>query len=328
MVKGTREVEDFTFPTENGLQVHLIDTPGFDDTNKSDTEILRDIGDWLATSYRAGTRLSGILFLHSISSPRLNGATRRNLDMFKRLCGKDCFKSVVLATTFWDTVDEKTGERREQELQKIDNFWGEMRKAGSHYMRHDQNAVSANKILDYMISNRAPFTVAIQLELVEQDKNLIDTAAGQALGSDLRELEQQHVRQLNNLRKDYEAAKSQQNEIAAQRLRSEQEKLQAEIRSEHAAAERLKVSRSNLELEKKEQIRKTQEEHKAQIVEMNKMIKLQQEQKESLDHAKVENEKLKEELKALQNNLVAAQRKKDCHKSNQGRYMSLNPDVH
>jgi hypothetical protein len=157
--------------------VHLIDTPGFDDTNKSDTEILRDLGDWLATSYRAGARLSGILFLHSISSPRLNGATRRNFDMFKRLCGKECFKSVVLGTTFWDTVDEKTGKLREQELQDIDDFWGEMRKKGSHYMRHDQGAVSANKILDYMISNRTPFTAAIQLELVEQDKSLIDTAA-------------------------------------------------------------------------------------------------------------------------------------------------------
>jgi len=34
----------------DGRRVVLIDTPGFDDTMKSDTEVLRMIGDFLATT--------------------------------------------------------------------------------------------------------------------------------------------------------------------------------------------------------------------------------------------------------------------------------------
>ena len=36
--------------TLNGRRVLLIDTPGFDDTAKSDTEILKNIGSFLATT--------------------------------------------------------------------------------------------------------------------------------------------------------------------------------------------------------------------------------------------------------------------------------------
>jgi hypothetical protein len=34
----------------------LIDTPGFDDTNKSDTEVLRILYNWLKESYSDGRK--------------------------------------------------------------------------------------------------------------------------------------------------------------------------------------------------------------------------------------------------------------------------------
>ena len=107
-------MEDFTIEHDDKLRVHLIDTPGFDDTHKSDTDILKDLASWLAQSYQRDERLSGVLFLHSISAVRLTGGAKRNFAMFKKLCGQVCFPSVVLATTHWNETDLDVGTAREE----------------------------------------------------------------------------------------------------------------------------------------------------------------------------------------------------------------------
>lgn len=45
----THEVQAFRcpHPQDNGRSVVFIDTPGFDDTNTKDTDILQSIADWL-----------------------------------------------------------------------------------------------------------------------------------------------------------------------------------------------------------------------------------------------------------------------------------------
>jgi hypothetical protein len=40
----------FQCPERSDLDVLFVDTPGFDDTNKSDVEILNMIADWLKTT--------------------------------------------------------------------------------------------------------------------------------------------------------------------------------------------------------------------------------------------------------------------------------------
>lgn len=49
------------------VRVHLIDTPGFDDAHRSEREILTDLVEWRSKSHGELTRLSGILYFHSIS---------------------------------------------------------------------------------------------------------------------------------------------------------------------------------------------------------------------------------------------------------------------
>jgi len=36
-----------------GVNLCVVDTPGFDNTNKSDVDILRSVGKWLSTTYVA-----------------------------------------------------------------------------------------------------------------------------------------------------------------------------------------------------------------------------------------------------------------------------------
>lgn len=116
--------------------VYLIDTPGFDDTNRSDDEVLREIATWLTDSFTAEIRLSGIIYLHRISDVRMQGSAKLNLSMFKKLCGPDALKNVILVTTMWDRVSEAEGAAREYELTSTPDFWGWMVSHGSRVYRH------------------------------------------------------------------------------------------------------------------------------------------------------------------------------------------------
>ena len=94
-----------------------MDTPGFDDSYRSDSDILRELADWLNTAHKSNIKLTGLILLHRIGDVRVGGVGQRNIRMFKRLCGDDSLASVVLATTMWDFIrDDAVGDSRESEL--------------------------------------------------------------------------------------------------------------------------------------------------------------------------------------------------------------------
>jgi len=111
----------------------------------------------------------------------MGGTPLRNLNLFKELCGKDNFKNVVLVTTMWDQVVEDVGLRHEQELQN--NFWQSMIKLGSTTHRFHLTEESAWEIINTLSASlpgeRRP--LQIQREMVDEDKPLHKTLAGQAV---------------------------------------------------------------------------------------------------------------------------------------------------
>ena len=122
----TSRVQVYTYDHSPSIRIHLVDTPGFDDTNRSDTEVLREIAAWLTDSYSNKIRLNGIIYLHRITDIRLQGSAKKNLIMFKKLCGAEALSSVILTTTMWDSVSPKDGENREEQLRQTPEFWGWM----------------------------------------------------------------------------------------------------------------------------------------------------------------------------------------------------------
>jgi len=67
-------------PIEVGkTKVLLIDTPGFDDSERSDTEILTEISKLLAAQYKLGVNLKGVIYLHRITDNRYQGSSVRTL---------------------------------------------------------------------------------------------------------------------------------------------------------------------------------------------------------------------------------------------------------
>ena len=96
---GTSDISIFDYELD-GNQVYLIDTPGFNDTSRSDSETLRVLATYLGASYAQNVFIHGIVYLHPIANNRMGGSSKRNIDMFKALCGYSTYSNVAIATTF------------------------------------------------------------------------------------------------------------------------------------------------------------------------------------------------------------------------------------
>ncbi|KAG1740794.1 P-loop containing nucleoside triphosphate hydrolase protein [Suillus paluster] len=146
-------------PGDPSRRLVLVDTPGFDNTFLSDTEILRRIAVWLASSYGVDMKLAGVLYLYDICQARMLSTSRRNLDMFRRLCGENAEMNVILVTTKWGEVNKDVGERREQQLKS--SFWKDMVAYGSQAVQFDGSHASAWNVMQPILTNKA--TAAVQM---------------------------------------------------------------------------------------------------------------------------------------------------------------------
>ncbi|KAG9227683.1 hypothetical protein CCMSSC00406_0000671 [Pleurotus cornucopiae] len=149
--------------------VRLIDTPGFDDTTRSDTDVLSMISAYLSTTYADGVRLSGIVYVHRISDFRMGGTSTRNFRMFRKLCGDDSLRNVVLVTNMWGQVPLDVGEAREQELKQEDMFFKPVLDEGAQLKRHNNTLTSAHEILR-SVAFKDPVSLLIQKELARKFK--------------------------------------------------------------------------------------------------------------------------------------------------------------
>lgn len=160
-----------------GREVALVDTPGFDDTTRSDADILEQIVEFLCAQYELGIPLKGIIYMHRITDNRMSGTAQRYFEMFMRLCGDHNLENVVLLTTMWSELkDEGKGLQRERELRK--EFWTAMEKNGSTIRRFDGSKSMAEAFVCRLM-RKEDIVLDIQDELVGQKKRLDQTKAGQ-----------------------------------------------------------------------------------------------------------------------------------------------------
>ncbi|KAG9602826.1 hypothetical protein KCU86_g1472, partial [Aureobasidium melanogenum] len=249
LVSCTSQIESFQFQY-NGAAVHLIDTPGFDDTNRTDSDVLRDIVFWLNAAYKESVKLSGIVYLHPIDHRRMTGSAYKNLRMFRKLCGDESLQTVVLGTTMWSHADNHAEERL-QELQNTAEFWGDMMAKGSRVFRHDDSRASAMKVISYILDQRKTTVLQIQRQMVDEGKSLIETSAGKELEKVLLQERERFEKRLKAAREEMEEAIQEGNRIAANEAAEQQEQLQKKITEAMQGAQELKISMEKL-LEKKD----------------------------------------------------------------------------
>ena len=114
--------------------------------------------------------------------------------MFRELCGELALKNVVLVTNMWGNVSHEIGEVRENELSR--QFFKPALEKGAKIVRHHNTAESAHDIVRRIMVNN-PVVLRIQRELADEQKDIAETAAGEAV---IQEFNEQSKRYLAGLR--------------------------------------------------------------------------------------------------------------------------------
>ncbi|KAF9035545.1 hypothetical protein BJ165DRAFT_1355421 [Panaeolus papilionaceus] len=166
----------------------LVDTPGFEDTHKSDRVVFKMIAQWLEETFIQQIPVSGVVYLHKISDNRMGGTALSNLSMFQKICGVDAFKRIVFTTTMWGEVDSEQ-QGIEREIQLVKNYWKAMMDKGARTMRFQGDRDSALGIIRPLIEEAADVRpLRLQAELTQLYKDLPETDAGRKMYSKLEAL--------------------------------------------------------------------------------------------------------------------------------------------
>ncbi|KAF4965619.1 hypothetical protein FSARC_6606 [Fusarium sarcochroum] len=237
----TQQVTVYKCLWSSSADIYLFDTPGFDDTNRSDTEVLIEIASCLTKIYEDNFKLSGILYLHRITDRRIGGSAKRNLFMFRKLCGKDGLNNVLLVTTMWEDEQPEKGESREAELVATDGFWGALVAEGAEIKRHDNTRASAMALLK-IIAKKNRVAISIQKEMVSEHKNLNETEAGMGLNSEILLTEARVKKEMEMALEMEREARRLHDEESAEEQRQYREKMQQRFDHLNQEREKLKVS--------------------------------------------------------------------------------------
>ena len=225
----TSVVQVYKCSLDKNQDLFMIDTPGFNDTYRSDTDILREVANWLGRSYSHAIQLTGIVYLHRILDPRLGGSALKNLRMFKKLCGEEGLSSVVFGTTMWSDGDMDLQLSREEQLATQPDYWSVMLAKGSRMFRQNRGAQSATEIVAYLLSRRRPMILKIQRQLVDENLTLEETSAGQEIQAESEEQRLAFEKELKGIRAELEDAVATQDQEAQEELQAYRKEVQTNL---------------------------------------------------------------------------------------------------
>ncbi|RSL93976.1 hypothetical protein CEP52_012941 [Fusarium oligoseptatum] len=167
------------FDDEQKQSITVVDTPGFDDTYRSQGEILAEISEFLAA--------------------QMTGSSMTSLRLLRSLVGDEALGNVIFVTNMWNKLrDEDRGEalRREQEL--IDEFWSPMIEKGSYVAQFDGTTESAFSLV-YHLAGKESVVLNVQKQIMDQDKSVLGTSAGEDLAYKLEQDIKQYRVQVEDL---------------------------------------------------------------------------------------------------------------------------------
>ncbi|KAF9533614.1 P-loop containing nucleoside triphosphate hydrolase protein [Crepidotus variabilis] len=122
----------------------FIDTPGFDDAERSDYSTFETLSQTLISICKQGLLLSGLLYFHRISDVRMGGTPLTNIRFFHQLCSTELSR-LVYVTTMWDLEDPEVAVKRETDL--VATYWRPLVNTGCTTKRYLNNRESGVKII-------------------------------------------------------------------------------------------------------------------------------------------------------------------------------------
>ena len=158
--------------------------------------------------------------------------------MFRKLCGNDALRNVVIVTNMWQCVDPLLGDKREARLRGSDLFFKPALDNGARMARNDNTASSAKGIIRLLINNH-PLPLRIQEELVIEGKDITQTSAGEELDRGLAEQIRKYKQEMDEVMKEMREAVSAEDKELKRELEIETQRMEQEIKKFENDRERL-----------------------------------------------------------------------------------------
>ena len=235
----------------NGFNIYLIDTPGFDDSIRSDAEFLMTIAAYFSAMYISKKRLDGIVYMFPITNTKVSKSAVRNLDMFSKLVGDEALSEVVLVTSMWDLMaDTSVAKDREKALRE--GLWKPLVDKGSRVCRLGPRRLDALHVLDVLLPgvDAQEKVLQIQRELVDDMKTLDQTEAGQQLSKGILRMQRPLRERLDKLNSEFDDAIAARDADMEKHLREEQARFERELSQAEDVRIALQVNSERLLREK------------------------------------------------------------------------------
>ena len=180
----TQDVQEYIL-YHQATEVHLIDSPDFDDCGFTDHEVLDKISTWINTVYSQKWTIGGILYLYDITRARLGGAGEQNVRVLEQLTGKDRWQHISLVTTKWHWSGSHENELKcERELEQQSAAWKSLREGNrpARMCRFNNTRESALDIISWHLEQS--FEPALTYQMADPhgpQVSLGDTDAGQVI---------------------------------------------------------------------------------------------------------------------------------------------------
>ncbi|KAF5356955.1 hypothetical protein D9756_006865 [Leucocoprinus leucothites] len=128
----------------------LVDTPGFGDIDIPDAKVFGMVLSWFKRIGLKRTDIStGVLYLYRITDNRIPGSVAANFRLFRKICGKEFYKQVILVTTMWPDSSDTAYERyQKRETDLKENYWNTMMAGGSTVLAFNNSVKSARDIVN------------------------------------------------------------------------------------------------------------------------------------------------------------------------------------
>lgn len=125
----------------------------------------------------------------------------------------------------WSRIDPTIGLEYETELRTKNKFLKGALDGGARLARHTDTEASAHDIIRKLLEN-TPRPLRLQQELVDEQKKIFQTAAGEALLQDLALLQQKYHQEYLDLEQELAEARQREDEIAQAEIQEEREKME------------------------------------------------------------------------------------------------------
>jgi hypothetical protein len=268
-----------------GRRLYLIDSPGFDDTERSDAEILHEVALSLSMIYESGTKLLGILYLCRITDTRVQGAALKSINILQKMCGEEMFPNIIVVTTMWNQQEQTAegGDKgKERENQLMQTFFAPMVQRGTQFRRHYGDRDNADAIVSELILRNQTVVLDLQKQMAH-GLALSDTPVGQLVEQEQKELQRRYEREIRDLEDQLREAQEnkEDGEILAlreelQQQRALQANLEKDRRSLGANLHQIAEKRNPQYAAYVQQSKEIREEQRKITIQQNQLAKLEE----------------------------------------------------